>query len=168
MSTIYGNLGRILLFYIIKFYRVGAGRALTIDTKLQLALSVNIRRPIKDNYATLYSSFIFPKGSPLVVSIKYIVRYIPCINLDTSQSYFILLQKLFENATIWLRDTGILNKIKDDELNAPVKIPRRKIKIDQPLSIYEMTPAFLIVLPGLSLAIIAFAGELFMKRRVTN
>ena len=157
-----------LLFYIIKFYRVGAGRALTIDTKLQLALSVNIRRPIKDNYATLYSSFIFPKGSPLVVSIKYIVRYILSINLDTSQSYFILLQKLFENATIWLRDTGILNKIKDDELNAPVKIPRRKIKIDQPLSIYEMTPAFLIVLPGLSLAVIAFAGELSMKRRNTN
>ena len=53
---------------IFELYRVGAGRALTIDTRLQLALSINIRRPIKDNYATLYSSFIFPKGSPLVVS----------------------------------------------------------------------------------------------------
>ena len=151
---------------IIELYRVGAGRALTIDTKLQLALSVNIRRPIKDNYATLYSSFIFPKGSPLVVSntFSYKLYALTWIWL----SFIIHLQKLFENATIWLRDTGILNKIKDDELNAPVKIPRRKIKIDQPLSIYEMTPAFLIVLPGLSLAIIAFAGELSMKRRTTN
>ena len=31
------------------------------------------------------------------------------------------------------------------------------------MSIYDIAPAFLILLPGLSLAIIAFAGEVFMK-----
>ena len=66
---------------------------------------------------------------------------------------------------MWLRDTGILNKMWDDELNAPVHISDPKVSIDEPLNLYQVGIAFMLVAGGLVCALLAFLLELCYKSR---
>ena len=58
-----------------------------------------------------------------------------------------------------LRDSGILNKIFVDELNAPDIIPDPIVRVDQPLNIYQLATAFMVMTGGLTLGILAFIVE---------
>ena len=75
------------------------------------------------------------------------------------------LQNLFQNATMWLRDTGMLNKLRDDELNATVHEPDPKVRINEPLNFYQIGIAFMVVAGGLVLALFGFLLELCYLRR---
>ena len=70
------------------------------------------------------------------------------------------LQDLFQNSTMWLRDTGILNKLWNDELNAPVHVPDPKVRINEPLNLYQVGIAFMAVAGGLVLALLGFLLEI--------
>ena len=61
---------------------------------------------------------------------------------------------------MWLQDTGILIKLRDSELKAPYPIPQPKVKFNQPLSIYQLATAFLLVVAGVMISISAFLIEL--------
>ena len=80
------------------------------------------------------------------------------IGLITSLS---LSQVLFQNTMLWLRDSGIHNKLYEDALNAPAIVPLPKVRIDQPLNISQLGTAFMVVAGGLVLGILAFLMEYF-------
>ena len=66
---------------------------------------------------------------------------------------------------MWLRDTGILNKLWHDELNAPLHIPDPKVRINEPLDLYQVGIAFILVAGGLIVALLGFLVELCCKSR---
>ena len=66
---------------------------------------------------------------------------------------------------MWLRDTGVLNKLWNDELNAPVHIPDPKLRIDEPLDLYQVGIAFMLVAGGLIVALLGFLMEQVCKSR---
>ena len=67
-----------------------------------------------------------------------------------------------------LRDSGILNMLYDHALNAPVMIPYPKVRVNQPLNLYQLGTAFMVVAGGLVLGILAFLAELFFLSRVAS
>ena len=62
---------------------------------------------------------------------------------------------------VWLRDSGILNKLYEDALNAPAVMPYPKVRINQPLNISQLGTAFMVVAGGLVLGILALLVERF-------
>ena len=76
-----------------------------------------------------------------------------------------MVQDVFTPIIMWLQDTGILSKLRDDELNPPIPIPLPKVKISQPLSISQLAAAFLLAAAGIFISIMIFCGELFMGKR---
>ena len=67
---------------------------------------------------------------------------------------------------MWLRDTGVLGKMKDDELSAPIPIPDPKIKFDERISVEQIGIGIAIYSVGMTLSLLLFFGELFTKKRV--
>ena len=59
-----------------------------------------------------------------------------------------------------LRAAGILDKLKYDAMKPPFVIPYPKVRVDQPVTIYQLATAFIAQAAGLSAAILAFFGEL--------
>ena len=74
-----------------------------------------------------------------------------------------ILQDIFKPAIMWLQDTGILIKLRDDELKAPNPIPRPKVKFNQPLSISQLATGFLLMTTGMLISISVFFAE-FLNR----
>ena len=70
------------------------------------------------------------------------------------------------NSTMWLRDTGILGKMKDDELDAPTPIPDPKIKVNERMSIEQIGIGIAIYSIGMLLSLLFFIGEFCAKKRV--
>ena len=66
---------------------------------------------------------------------------------------------------MWLRDTGILKKLWADELNAPIHVPEPKVRVNEPLDVYQVGTAFIIEAGGLVLALLGFLLELCCKPR---
>ena len=66
---------------------------------------------------------------------------------------------------MWLQDTGILKKLKDDELRAPIPIPLPKVKLNQPLSISQLAMAFFLAATGAVISISAFLVELLKGQK---
>ena len=69
---------------------------------------------------------------------------------------------------MWLQDTGILAKLRDNELNAPTKIPLPRVKINQPLTIYQLATAFVFATFGIVLSVSVFLGELVTGGRINS
>ena len=68
---------------------------------------------------------------------------------------------------MWLRDTGILTRLRALELDAPVAIPYPQMRVDQPLNLYQLGSAFLAFALGLAVSILTFlTEESVMKRRI--
>ena len=65
---------------------------------------------------------------------------------------------------MWLRDTGVLEKMGDDELSAPIPIPDPKIKIDERISVEQIGIGIIIYSGGMTLSLLFFIGELCTKR----
>ena len=85
------------------------------------------------------------------------------LTLLVDRHTFFLLQILLKNSTMWLCESGILRKLRDDELNAPTKLPQPKYKINQSLTMVDLSMAFVVQVFGLFLAIIAFMIEYLRK-----
>ena len=61
---------------------------------------------------------------------------------------------------MWLQDTGILKKLRDDELNAPIPIPDLKVRVNQPLTFHQIGIALVVLAVGLCIATTTFVAEL--------
>ena len=66
---------------------------------------------------------------------------------------------------MWLRDTGILEKVKYDTMNPPIPIPDAYVRINQPLILGQLGIIMIIVVVGLSIATIVFFIELCKRPR---
>ena len=109
------------------------------------------------------------------------------------QTHYI--QDLFHDSINWLRDSGTLEKMNDieytrlkedktwlrgegwfekfrrtkttyEEFRAPVHEYNPKVRVDQPLSIYQLSPAFMFLGFGIVIALVGFFGEHFKQRRI--
>ena len=63
---------------------------------------------------------------------------------------------------MWLRDTGILDKLKTDALNPPIPIPDPKLRHKQPLILRQLGGIMILLVVGLAFAIIVFISLLFL------
>ena len=66
---------------------------------------------------------------------------------------------------MWLRDTGMLNKMRDDELNAPFHVPDPKVRVNEPLTLNQVGIAFIVEAGGLIIGLLCFLLELVCKSR---
>ena len=66
---------------------------------------------------------------------------------------------------MWLRDTGILNKLKYDVMNPPMPIPPPKVRHNQPLILGQLGITMIIIAVGLFIAILVFLGEIWLNRK---
>ena len=128
---------------------------------MEKATMINMAYFSDTNYATLPSSYILPKGSPLQVC-----YYVIFLIFYTSLCGHITLQDIFKPTIMWLQDTGILIKLKDDQLIAPNPIPRPKVKFNQPLSIFQLATAFLLMAAGMLISMSVFFIELLNRPNV--
>ena len=70
----------------------------------------------------------------------------------------------FQNTIIWLKDTGILDKLKHDAMNLPIPIPLPRVRDKEPLILKQLGITMIILAVGLFIALMAFLMELCMKR----
>ena len=70
---------------------------------------------------------------------------------------------------MWLRDTGVLEKMKEDELSAPIPIPDPKIRAaDERISLEQLGISIVIYSSLMVLSLLCFIGELSTKGRVAR
>ena len=69
---------------------------------------------------------------------------------------------------MWLKDTGILTKVKNDVINPPIPNPLPKVRHNQPLILRQLAITIIILAIGLIIAILAFLTELWSNRRKTD
>ena len=69
-------------------------------------------------------------------------------------------QSGFQRAILWLKDTGILSKLKDDVLNPAIEIPLQKVRKDLPLILSQLGIVFIIHAIGLTFGVLVFLREL--------
>ena len=120
----------------------------------------------KELIANSYSSYMVPKFSPLKVnapSIKNIFNkdVSGCLRSGLLQT----LQELLHNITLRLQHSGILLKLKSDALNAPLPVSDAKVRVNQPLSVWQMSTALFVQMTGILLGTLAFFMELGIKKR---
>ena len=61
---------------------------------------------------------------------------------------------------MWLRDTGILEKVKYDVMNPPHQIPDPRVRHNQPLNLGQLGIIMIIMVVGAFISIIVFLVEL--------
>ena len=71
----------------------------------------------------------------------------------------------FTNEIMWLRDTGILEKLKYDVLNPPIPIPDPTMRHNQPLILRQLGIIMIILVVGLAVGTIVFFVELCIKTK---
>ena len=64
---------------------------------------------------------------------------------------------------MWLRDTGILDKVKYDVMDPPIPIPDPTVRHNQPIILRQLGIIMIILIVGLVIGIIAFFVELFIR-----
>ena len=69
---------------------------------------------------------------------------------------------------MWLRDTGILEKIKYDVMNAPIPIPDPQVMYNQPLILRQLGIIMIVLVVGLFISTLVFFVELFKKQERRN
>ena len=66
---------------------------------------------------------------------------------------------------MWLKDTGILNKLKDDVINRPMPIPLPKLRHNQPLILRQLGITVIILAIGLFISLLVFLGEFWIGKK---
>ena len=79
-----------------------------------------------------------------------------------------LIQALFQNATMWLRDTGVLNKLRSDVLKPVFPIPDPKVRHNQPLNNWQLGIVMIISLVGSVISILTFMVELLKAKKTKS
>ena len=79
-----------------------------------------------------------------------------CINYQVN--YFA--QGILHNATMWLRGTGVLNKLKDGFLSREAFTPLPKVRHRQPLILRQLGIMMIVLVVGLSIGPLVFVVEL--------
>lgn len=74
--------------------------------------------------------------------------------------WFHSFQQIIENSTGWLRDTGILNRMKDGISPPHIPTQYQKARNKLPLSIKQLGIVLIVLLSGIILSIIVFFLEL--------
>ena len=70
---------------------------------------------------------------------------------------------MFKNAIMWLKDTGILDKIKYDVMNPPIPRPDPTVRHNKPLILKQLGIIMIVLVVGLTIGTIVFFIE-FCKR----
>ena len=86
--------------------------------------------------------------------------------LTALSSILRLEQTLFQNATMWLRDSGVLNKLRYDVLNPPIPIPDPKVRHNQPLNNWQLGIIMIIYLAGVLISVLVFLAELLKFNKI--
>ena len=68
-----------------------------------------------------------------------------------------------EESIMWLKDTGILNRVKDDVMIPPIPKPDPKVRHNEPLNLEQLGIILIILVVGLVMGLLAFLVELLMK-----
>ena len=66
---------------------------------------------------------------------------------------------MFKITFMWLKDTGILDKLKYDVMNPPIPIPDPTVRHNQPLILKQLGIIMIILVVGLTIGIIVFFIE---------
>ena len=66
---------------------------------------------------------------------------------------------------MWLRDTGILDKVKYDIMNPPIPIPDPTVRHNKPLILRQLGIIMIILVVGLAIGTIVFCVELCIKSK---
>ena len=66
---------------------------------------------------------------------------------------------------MWLRDSGVLNKLKDDVLQLPRDVHDAKVRANQPLTLSHLGFMMILLTVGLLLSSLAFVGEHLWHKR---
>ena len=140
--------------------RVGNGLAGMGMARIEGERFINEYHFSKELIANSYSSYMVPKFSPLKVNI-FNKDVSGCLRSGLLQT----LQELLHNITFRLQDSGILLKLKSDALNAPLPVSDPKVRVNQPLSVWQMSTALFIQMTGILLGMLAFFMELGIKKR---
>ena len=126
------------------------------------AKNVNKVHPSKEAVMSFWTSYIVPRGSPLqenntLFNTKFqVFTYLPAF------------QSAFGDVIMWLRDTGILEKLKYDIVRPPLSIPYPKVRRDQPLIMSQLGIVVIVLAAGLSLSLPVFFCELVKGRGKKN
>ena len=69
---------------------------------------------------------------------------------------------------MWLKDTGILEKLKYDAMNPPYLIPDPIVRFNEPLILKQLGIIMIFLAVGLFIGTIAFLVELFKRPKLNN
>ena len=75
---------------------------------------------------------------------------------------------ILKQSIMWLKDTGVLDRVKDDAWNPPILIPDPILRNNQPLILKQMGLMFIILVAGHLIGTIIFLVELFMEPKLNN
>ena len=62
-----------------------------------------------------------------------------------------------------LQSTGILNKLRDDVMQARPEVPLPRYRVNQPLNLTQLVGSMVIIVVGLLLSIIVFLCEIVQR-----
>ena len=125
---------------------------------------VNTHYATRETLMSSYTSFVVPRGSPLQANYTFFNLYTLVLIFDTTTFSF---QSTFQNDVMWLRDSGILDKLKYDIIIPPFPILDPKVRRDQPLVMNQLGIVIIVLAVGLILSLPVFFCE-FMKGRGKN
>ena len=69
---------------------------------------------------------------------------------------------------MWLKDTGMLSKLKNDVMKPPIAIPLPKVRQNQPLIMKQLGITIIILATGLFIAFLVFLKEIWTNRKKSN
>ena len=73
-----------------------------------------------------------------------------------------------KQSIMWLKDTGILERVKYDVFNPAIPIPDPRVRYNQPLILRQLGIVMIILVVGLFIATIVFLVELLKKPKLNN
>ena len=119
---------------------------------------VNIVHPSTETIMSYYTSFVVPRGSPLQAKKAF-------FSLSNVQlEYIHAFQSYFHDDIMWLRDSGILEKLKYDIKRPALPILDPKVRRDQPIILSQLGIVMIVLASGFILSLPVFLCELIKGR----
>ena len=91
----------------------------------------------------------------------------PCISCSKDPRLHTF-QSILQNATMRLRDTGILNRIIYDIFADPVQIKDSRVRNKLPLTVQQLNSTMVAILVGLTLSVMVFIFERFLAGKLSG